>query len=99
MGLPRITATALSFRLVPIACHASYPRKSENASPPGTLRVYLSCAELAKPPNTASQATVPIVHRLLRFIAVPLEFSEDRHSHRTWLCRFGKRARAQKTEP
>src|SRR5262245_27420498 len=59
-----------------IACHDSYPRNSENASPPGTFTVYLSlsCVELAKPPKTASHTVaIPIVSMLLRFIAVPPE--------------------------
>src|SRR5262245_40509974 len=52
-----------------IACHASYPLNSENASPPGTFTVYLSCAEMAKPPNTASHTVViPIVNMRVRFI-------------------------------
>src|SRR5580704_11868155 len=35
-------------------CQASNPLNSENASPPGTVRVYLSCCAKAKLPNTAS---------------------------------------------
>src|SRR5262245_34516096 len=47
----------------------SYPLNSENASPPGTCRVYLSCAEIALAAKTASTtAATPIVHILLRFI-------------------------------
>ena len=50
----------------------SYPLNSENASPPGTFTVYLSCAEMAKPPKTASHTVaIPIVNMLLRFIAAP----------------------------
>ena len=50
----------------------SYPLNSENASPPGTFTVYLSCAEMAKPPKTASHTVaIPIVSMLLRFIAAP----------------------------
>src|SRR6188474_3106856 len=54
-----------------MACHASYPLNSENASPPGTFTAYLSCAEMAKPPKTASQATIPIVSMFLRFTSAP----------------------------
>src|SRR5678816_4887514 len=63
------TATALSFRLIEMACHPSYPLKSEKASPPGTLTVYLSCAKLTRPPKTASHTVaIPTVSVLLRFI-------------------------------
>ena len=48
VGLPRITATTRSFRLMEMACHPSYPLNSENARPPGTFTVYLSCAETAR---------------------------------------------------
>ena len=64
-GLPRITATTLSFRLIEIACHASYPLNSENASPPGTFTVYLSCAEMATPPKTASIAAIVVIISML----------------------------------
>ena len=38
--------------------------------PPGTLKPYLSCAEMAAPPNTTSAtAAVEMVNILLRFIA------------------------------
>src|SRR6516164_7610233 len=41
-------------------CQASYPLNSENASPPGTVRVYLSCCANAKLPKIASTtATAP----------------------------------------
>src|SRR5258705_7069031 len=53
------------------ACLPSYPRNSDIASPPGTFTAYLSCAEPAKPPKTASQPAIPIVNMLLRFIATP----------------------------
>src|SRR5262249_34298216 len=84
-GLPRMTATTFSFRLIPMACHDSYPRKSENARPPGTFTVYLSCAELAKTPKRASHTAIPIVHMLLRFMATP--------------SRTRRRPRASRTPP
>src|SRR5271154_1928305 len=37
-----------------IVCQPSYPLNSENASPFGTCKVYLSCWARAMPPNTAS---------------------------------------------
>ena len=50
----------------------SYPLNSENASPPGTFTVYLSCADMAKPPETASHTVaIPIVNIPVRFIAAP----------------------------
>src|SRR5215467_1219478 len=50
-----------------MACHPSYPLNSENASPPGTFTVYLSCAEMA---STASNTViVTIVSMILFFIA------------------------------
>src|ERR1700678_1663093 len=58
-----------------MGCQVSYPLNSENASPPGTLRVYLSCAEMATPATkTPTSATlVAISNRFLRFIdASPL---------------------------
>ena len=62
----RLIATAVSFRLMGIDCHASYPLNSENASSSGTLTVYLTCAEMAKPPKTDSPTVVvPIGYMLL----------------------------------
>src|SRR5690242_11696593 len=53
-----------------IACQASYPLNSENASPPGTFTVYLSCAEMAQPPKTASDTVITAIESLpLPFIA------------------------------
>src|SRR2546428_8166280 len=51
---------------------ASYPLNSENASPPGTFKVYLSWAawaDRALPPKALTSAvTIAIVHRRLLFI-------------------------------
>src|SRR5262245_31997157 len=69
-GLARITATRSSVRLMATVSQPSYPLNSENASPPGTCRVYLSCAEMTLAPKTASTTVaVPMVHMLLQFIA------------------------------
>src|SRR5262245_15748880 len=67
-----MTAITRSFRLTEIVSHVSYPLNSANASPPGTFTAYLSCAKMARPPMTASHTVaIPIIHTLLRFIAVP----------------------------
>src|SRR5579862_9434593 len=51
-------------------CQASYPLNSENESPPGTFKVYLSCAKIAQQPMKASiPVIVGIVSIHLRFIA------------------------------
>src|SRR6516164_4678334 len=75
-------STTLSFRVMETACHPSYPLNSENARPPGTLTVYLSCAEMAKEPRTANHVVaIPIVSTLDRFIADALmAISFSRHS-------------------
>ena len=36
-------------------CQPSYPLNSENASPPGTFRVYLSWADMALAPSGADE--------------------------------------------
>src|SRR5215510_7394400 len=62
-------AITFSFRLMEMACQDSYPLNSENASPPGTFTLYLSCSEMARPHNAASPtAAIPIVNMLLRII-------------------------------
>jgi hypothetical protein len=44
--------------------------ENESRSPPGTCRVYLSCAELALPPKTASTyATITIIPDRVVFMA------------------------------
>src|SRR5215470_13479848 len=65
-GLPRIIAMTLSFRLMEMACHASYPLNSENASPPGTFTVYLSWTARASPTRT-ERTTTPINIRFFIF--------------------------------
>src|SRR2546427_10887281 len=53
-------------------CQASYPLNSENASPPGTFKVYLSWAawaDRALPPKALTSAvTIAIVRMRLLFI-------------------------------
>src|SRR5690348_7657355 len=46
-----------------MACHPSYPLNSENASPPGTFTVYLSCAEMATPASTTAKITASGIFR------------------------------------
>src|SRR2546422_11085337 len=51
------------------SCQASYPLNSENASPPGTFKLYLSWADTALPPKALTSAvTIAIVHMRLLFI-------------------------------
>src|SRR5476649_2961625 len=51
-------------------CQASYPLNSENESPFGTFKVYLSCAEMAQLPTKANTPIIiGIVNILLPFIA------------------------------
>src|SRR5206468_6709224 len=54
-------------------CQTSYPLNSENASPPGTFKLYLSWAawaDMALPPKALTSAvTIAIVHMRLLFIA------------------------------
>src|SRR2546430_11873339 len=50
-------------------CQASYPLNSENASPPGTFKAYLSWADMALPPEALTSAvTIAIVRRRWLFM-------------------------------
>src|SRR5256714_2662243 len=50
-------------------CQASYPLNSENASPPGTFKAYLSWADMALPPKAVTSAvTIAIVRMHWLFI-------------------------------
>src|ERR1700678_1128749 len=66
------------------ASQLSYPLNSENARPPGTFTVYLSCAAKATPPNTASAIALALITTLLFSIANPLGFKLrwDTHSQK-----------------
>src|SRR6516164_8038040 len=65
-------------------CQASYPLNSEKASPPGTLRLYLSCCAKAKLPKAASDtAMITIAGNGPLFMA---------HSSR-WRLRFNQLVR------
>src|ERR1700719_2095309 len=68
-------------------CQDSYPLNSENASPFGTFTVYLSCAGMAMPPETAStNAMITITKdRIFFFMA--------RSSVAVW--KFGIRSRRE----
>src|SRR5215469_99212 len=58
-GSDRITEPTLASQVAGQSQHefeSVYPLISENASPFGTCTVYLSCAEMALPPKTASTA-------------------------------------------
>src|SRR5260370_37357598 len=53
-------------------CQSSYPLNSENASPFGTCTVYLSCAEMALPPKTASTtAMITVSQDGILVMAIP----------------------------
>src|SRR6185437_12654193 len=69
-GFPTITAIVPARWLAAITSQFSYPRKSENARPPGTRRVYLSwlAAEIATPKTMAITITMPVL------ISLPLLF-------------------------
>src|SRR5215510_13364342 len=58
VGLATITLIPFSVCLTATSSQFSYPRKSENASPLGTCKVYLSCAASAMLPKTASNTTM-----------------------------------------
>src|SRR4029077_10977913 len=69
-GFPTNTAISPSFSPIAITGQSSYPLNSENASPFGTCTVYLSCAEIALPPKTASTtATITITENGILVIA------------------------------
>src|SRR4029077_16415530 len=64
-----------SFSLIAITGQSSYPLNSENASPFGICRVYLSCAEIATPAaKTAIDAEIPRLVNVLFFIMASLPF-------------------------
>ena len=66
-----ITAILPPFSLIAITGQPSYPLNSENASPPGTCRVYLSCAEMALPPKTATTtAMIKIAENVVLFMTL-----------------------------
>src|SRR5262245_55732954 len=56
-----------------MTAQSSYPRNSENASPPGTLKLYLSCASCAEttvPPRIGSATVAAAIASIaLLFIA------------------------------
>src|SRR5207249_12250555 len=90
-------------------CQASYPLNSENASPPGTFKVYLSWAawaDRALPPKALTSAvTIAIVHMRLLFITSSsvvklggLDFFPDGawyNRHTSALCQRCRRLRPQ----
>src|ERR1700685_4757317 len=51
------------------SCQSSYPLNSANESPPGTFKVYLSCAQRAPPASASTPVIIGIVSNVLRFIA------------------------------
>src|SRR5271166_1778145 len=72
VGLATITLSISSVRAEETTAQSSYPLKSENAIPLGDFSEYLSCAESAATPRTASTAVaIAIVSWVLRFMADP----------------------------
>lgn len=66
-------ATAVSFRLMGIDCHASYPLNSENASSPGALTVYLNGRDTKKLEGRIEKHLTPFFARKkMTEITVPL---------------------------
>src|ERR1700691_2359046 len=59
-------------------CHASYALNSENASPFGTFRVYLSCAEMAQPPTKANTHTIIAIAGILLLFIISTFFAKFR---------------------
>src|SRR5207247_5514929 len=70
VGFATIALSRSSVWLTATICQSSYPLKSENGRPLGTLTAYLSCAEIASRPASHSVA-IPIVNLLFRLIAAP----------------------------
>src|SRR5258708_16572536 len=78
IGLATITLSTSSVRAEETTDQSSYPLKSENAIPLGDFSEYLSCAQTAVPPRTASTAVaIAIVSLLLRFMADPFSSVVD----------------------
>src|SRR5215472_8037449 len=65
------------------SCQLSYPLNSENASPFGTLSVYLSCAEKPLPPKTASPTAMVSVnpYETLLMVIPPLRYCFPKSVH------------------
>src|SRR6266705_5038873 len=63
-GLARIAASAGPSWLMDRSCQASYPLNSENASPPGTFKLYLSWANRALPPKVLTSAVMIAIVRM-----------------------------------
>src|SRR4029078_969669 len=86
-----MTASTPSVLLTATVCQSSYPLNSENARPPGTCTVYLSCAEMALLPNAASAtAAIAIAQskavrgaRLCRSKCVPIAIGASHREHFT----------------
>src|SRR6476620_2918701 len=70
VGLAAITLSTSSVRAEETTAQSSYPLKSENAIPLGDFSAYLSCAESAVAPMTASTAVAIAIGSLAwRFMA------------------------------
>src|SRR5882672_8688506 len=76
-------------------CQSSYPLNSENASPFGTCTVYLSCAEMALPPKTASTAAIITISQDAIFVTLipPLRFANEVKLFKSMPARRAQRTR------
>src|ERR1700712_2012664 len=99
IGLARIIANACSVLLTETDCQSSYPLNSENASPLGTVTVYLSCAAIAMLTTIASSTAMnPKAEKYLLFslhifkIRNMLPPQSDAKKLRRRFCSAGKRA-------
>src|SRR6476620_117976 len=79
VGLATITLSTSSVRAEETTAQSSYPLKSENAIPLGDFSEYLSCAEMALPPRTASTAAMVTISQDALFVMLipPLRFGDE----------------------
>src|SRR5215472_1462850 len=92
-GFPRITAYTPPFSLIATTGQSSYPLNSENASPPGTCTVYLSCAEIALPPKTASTTAMITISADAIFVMAHSCQPLKPQAYQLWLSRVSPHAR------
>src|SRR5262245_45415207 len=74
-----MTFSSVSVRADETISQLSYPRKSENAIPPGDFSVYLSnwpCAKALAPRAASATAATPSDNRRLRFMLRPFLIGE-----------------------
>src|SRR5215510_16521083 len=89
VGLATITLIPFSVSLTATSCQSSYPLKSENASPFGTFKVYLSCAASTIPAETPSDTAMIIIGEdevliMVRSTVTACESNSGRPFKRPW---------------